>query len=482
MVLRRLVKDSAIYGGAEFFTKCVLFLTYPVIAAVLSPRAFGALELVVTTTTLLGVIMNCGLNNSTQRFYWDNDTKPEQRAILVSSGLATLVGLGVMAMGLSLLSIPAILPLVRRIDLPLTWVALVASLLLMGFGQWLQYVLDVLRLQFAPWRFMIVSMFFRVGAAIAVVIVAQLGWGIDGLLSVQAITALAVLPLALYFIRKDLTIRVDWTWSRELVRFGYPFIFMGLAYWVFGSMDRWMLASMSSVEEVGIYSVAYRFSTIVLFFSAAFGQAWSPVAIKIRTDDPAGYRQTYANVLVLLLYVMLLVGGGIALFSGELMYLIMPDDYVASAFPLVIMCFGVIIQAVQQVAAVGISIEKKTVLFARLAWVAAMVNFLLNFAMIPNYGAIGAAWATMISHAVLTGSYLYFTQRLHPLPIPWRNFLFLLVLGFVLAVSSLVYNTTSLSLLLASIKFILLLIIMIFGYYILPVKINIFRHAVASNF
>jgi len=484
MLIRRLAKDSVIYGGADFFSKLVLFFTFPVLAAALSPLAFGALELIVTSSTLLGLIMNCGINNATQRFYWDSETKIAQRPVVVSTGLAALFSFGILALALGLLLIPLIFPVVVESGIPVTWVALVGALFLMVFNQWLAFILDVTRLQFAPWRFMTVSMISRVGSAfVSVFAVVWMGWGIDGLLGAQALLALAVLPLALYFIRTDIAFRIDRKWMSELLRFGYPFIFMGLAYWLFGSMDRWMLATMSSVEEVGLYSVAFRFSTIVLFVSAAFAQAWSPVAIKIRTEDPLGYRQTYANVLVLLLYVMLLVGGGLALFSGELIYLIMPDDYADSAFPLVILSFGVIIQAVQQVAAIGISIEKKTALFARLAWFTAVINFLLNFAFIPNYGAIGAAWATMVSHMVLTGSYLYFTQRLHPLPIPWKKLLFLSALGLIVAFCALMCNTASVSLFRVSIKILLLLMIMVLGYFTLPFKnLLFFNHNVNSNF
>jgi O-antigen/teichoic acid export membrane protein len=441
------------------------------IAAALSPQAFGALELVVTTTSLLGLIMNCGLNNSAQRFYWDKDISSEQRSILVSSGLAALFGFGVLAMGVGLISIPAILPLVRRFDLPLTTVALVASLSLMVFNQWLQYILDVLRLQLAPWRFMAVSIIFRGGGAIAaVVVVAQLGWGIDGILSVQAITALCVLPLAFYFIRNDLTIRVDLTWLGELVRFGYPFIFMGLAYWVFGSMDRWMLASMSSVEEVGIYSVAFRFSSMVLFVSVAFGLAWSPLSIKIRADNPEGYRHAYASVLLILLYVMLVVGGSVALFSGELIYLLMPSEYEASALPLAILCFCVIFQATQQVTAIGISLEKKTFLFARLAWLAASINFFLNYYMIPVFGATGAACATLITHIFLTGSYLYFTQILHNLPISWKKFIVLLVAGVCLIFVSCFYSMSSLCVSVLMIKLFIIVMLVLCGLFILPFR------------
>ena len=82
MIFRRLAKDSVIYGGADFLTKLFSFFTFPIIAAVLSPKIFGTLELILTSTALLGLIMNCGLNNSVQRFYWDKNTTKTTNQLL----------------------------------------------------------------------------------------------------------------------------------------------------------------------------------------------------------------------------------------------------------------------------------------------------------------------------------------------------------------------------------------------------------------
>ena len=54
MVFRRLAKDSAIYGSADFLSKIISFFTFPLIAAALSPKAFGVLELIATAMALLG--------------------------------------------------------------------------------------------------------------------------------------------------------------------------------------------------------------------------------------------------------------------------------------------------------------------------------------------------------------------------------------------------------------------------------------------
>lgn len=472
MVFRHLAKDSGIYGGADFITKVLAFFAYPIIAAALSPMAFGTLELIFTVTALLGLVMNCGLNNAVQRFYWDKDTLVAQQPALVTSGFAAQVIFGLLVTFIGLLLVPFLLPWIEAEEWPLTWVALAAALFAMLLSQWSQYILDVIRLHFAPWRFFAIALVSRVGTMLfGLVAVVSLGLGIDGLLVAQVIVLTLVLPIALFLIRKDINFsKINMIWLKELVQFGYPFIFASLAYWLFGSMDRWMLASMHSVEEVGIYSVAFRFASIVLFVSTAFGQAWSPIAMKIRTDHPDSYRTIYGQVLLLLVFVTLIVGGALALFSGELISLIMPQEYLKSSLPLAILCFAIIFQSSLQVTALGISLEKKTYIFARLAWLAAVINFIGNYLLIPHFGASGAASATFISYIVLTVSYFYYTQKLHPIVVNWKSLFGIMLLGTLTLIISIIFVNTSLNFIVIYSKIFLIAACLVIGWMMLPIK------------
>jgi len=472
MVFRRLAKDSLIYGGADFFTKLLTFFAFPIIAVELSPKAFGALELIFSVTALLALLINCGLNNAVQRFYWDKDTAPKLRPVIVTSGFYAQATFGFIAVIIGLVIIPLALPWMPIDEWPLTWVALVAALFIMALSQLSQFSLDVIRLHLAPWRFFILALISRtVTMGLGLVAVVQLGLGIDGLLVAQLLVLILIAPLSLWMIRKDLqAASFDWTWLKELVRFGHPFIYVGLAYWLFGYMDRWMLASITNVEEVGIYSVAFRFASAVLFVSVAFGQAWSPVAMKVRVDHPEGYRTIYGRVLLVLIFAMLAVGGSVALFAGEIIILIMPIEYLPSAMPLAILCFGIVLQATQQVTAIGISLEKKTYLFARLAWVAAIINLIGNWLLIPDFGATGAAWATLISYCVLTICYLYYTQKLHPLIIDWQKVLSLIGFGFILLCLSVILMAKQLDSSLILVKIAILLVGLSFIWRFLQIR------------
>jgi O-antigen/teichoic acid export membrane protein len=115
-------------------------------------------------------------------------------------------------------------------------------------------------------------------------------------------------------------------------------------------------------------------------------------------------------------------------------------------------------------------LEKKTHLFAYLAWVAAIVNLVFNWILIPYFGAAGAAIATLISYALISSSYLYYTQKLHPIYVSWNKlFIFLLISAFF-ALISYVLMSQSFSFELVTLKIIVSLCFIVIGWFLLPIK------------
>lgn len=444
MLLSKLLRESAIYGGGDFCLKLIAFFTFPLLAGALSTAGFGFLELAMTIVALGGILVRCGLNNAVQRYYWDQSVQACDRPRLVSTGLIATLLFGGGGSIVAFFIAPWFFPVVAGSDASLSVLGALAIAVILSFTQWAQYVQDVLRLHFAPWRFLGFSFASRaLGSILAVVVVFQWAVGAEGVLIAQAAVLVAAFPVGLWLIRKDLIFQADAQWSKRLLSYGAPFIFTELAYWLFSSIDRWMLASMTGVDDVGLYSVAFRFSSLALFVATAFGMAWSPYAVKLRSDYPQHYRKIYAQILLILTIVMLSVAGSLALFSGEILNLFLAPEYADAAAPLAILCFTTVLQASQQVTAIGISLASRTKVFAYLVWAAAALNIALNWVLIPAMGVAGAAWATLLAYFFLSAGFLYFTQRYYPLPFAWGRLAWLVLLGgIVLATSLLVQRST----------------------------------------
>lgn len=472
MNFKSFAKDTLIYGASDLVTKLVAFFTFPIIASVLSAKEFGTLELVYTITMLAAMFANVGMNNAVSLYYWDSETQKTDRVSIISSGLFVLM---VTASATVLLAIVVIK--INPFSLadffePISKIGLALAFLVMATTQWNQYCMDVTRLNFAPWKFFGISISTRlISIFVGLVAILFLDLGIDGLLGGQALALVIVVPLAIYSVRDEVKLsQITGLWIKRLFKIGYPYIFASLAYWLFSSMDRWMIAAFSSVEETGIYSVAFRFSSIILFISMAFGQSWSPIAIKLKTDFPEQYRELYGKVLIFLLFVMTFVGAFVSLFAPEIILWLLPREYFPSTFSLVILSFAVVFQSTQQVTMIGISLEKRTMLFSRIAWIAAVINLTLNYFLIPVWGALGASIATAISFLSLTILYYYFTQKLHPIIVQKAPLLFLSAAIITFIATSFLLIDTKIDLKIILGKSGLLLVFVLVGIRVLHLK------------
>lgn len=470
MIFKIIARDSAIYGSADFITKFISFFSFPILAAYLSPRDFGILELILTLISIAVLILSFGLNNAVHRFYWDKKTNDYSRSSIVSTGFLCLLFGGILTVIFGLILLPFTISKVEQMAWPISYLGLFAALVMIASKPCSGYILDVTRVQFAPWRFMSFLLSTRVLAVSSALIAVVIGnLGLNGWLFANATVLTITIPFGLYLIKRDIKMNLcNFYWAKKLLSYGHPFVYAGLAYWLLGSMDRWMLASMTSLEEVGVYSVAFRFASVVMLFSAAFGQAWSPLAIKIRADYPNDYRNIYGQILLLLFFTMLFIGGGLALFAGESIFLFMPSNYLPSALPLIILCFAIVLKSTQQITAIGISLEKKTLLFAPIAWITAVVNFTGNYFLIPMYGASGAAIATLISFLTLTTSYFYFTQKIHPINVPWQSLLITVLLSIIVGFFSIFFLRFSIEIEIITYKILLLCFCCFIGWRLLP--------------
>lgn len=416
MSLRALGRDVAIYGTGEFVFKFIAFAVFPIYAHILSLEEFGTWALLTATGTLVGYLINMGVNQAVQRFYFDRGERSPDRSAIVSTGLAQLL-LSCILFALLGLFVTSVVG-----DMFDERYGIDRMLLLLALGivipdQLLQFCLDLLRMHFTPLKFLALAFAKNiVGTAAALWMVAVEHASLHGLFAGLLAGSLVALPLGLWLIRRDL----KWLWhgptARLLFAFGFPLTFTSIAHWIYTTMDRWMLAEMSNASELGLYSVAAKYATVLTFVIAAFAQAWIPTAMRTAADDPQ-HPALFGRVFALWFGLLAVIALGIALFAPEALMLLTPSDYWPAASILPMLAAGLVLFGTTQVTALGITLGNRTALTAWAAWLAAAANFGLNLLLIPRFGAVGSAAATFLSYALLTGFMLYWTQRLRPIPL-----------------------------------------------------------------
>lgn len=446
-----LVRDMGVYGASDFAFRLIAFAVFPLYARVFSVSEFGIIALLASASALLGMVANCGLNNAVQRFYWDPQTPKHEQRELVSTGALLLLASVIACVGVLLCALyPFRDALFSRYGIE--WNILVLALLTVIPDQLLQFGLDTTRLHFSPFRFALVSFLKNVlGVAVALYSILVLGSGIAGYFVGMLVGGLLALPVAFILIRRDIVFGFDRIAAEQLLRFGTPFIFAGIGYWAFNSIDRWMIAEMSSASEVGLFSMAGKVSAVLVFLSTAFGQAWSPLANKARRDG-VNYRALYGRVLTLWFFALTMVGSTLGMFAPELLRALVPQAYWEAAPVVAALAQAAALLGTTQVTAIGVSIERKSLLFVRAAWLSVAIGVGLNLLLIPSMGALGAGMATLAANAFLTCIYLYWSQQLHPMQLEWRKLAYTAFLAVVFVPMAVVITRIEPSITLAAVK------------------------------
>ncbi|MEI6455923.1 MAG: polysaccharide biosynthesis C-terminal domain-containing protein, partial [bacterium] len=163
-------------------------------------------------------------------------------------------------------------------------------------------------------------------------------------------------------------------------------------------LDILMLKKLSTLEEVGFYSVATQIAE----------QLWHiPIAIEAiilsrsaNTDEHIFVNKTVASIFRVSLLIGLLSGILIFFLAPYLIPLLFGKEYTGSVPMIQVILPGVLVLVGFRILNSRLTGIGKPQIALYTFVPALIINFLLNLYLIPAYGGIGAAWATNVSYAV----------------------------------------------------------------------------------
>ena len=153
---------------------------------------------------------------------------------------------------------------------------------------------EIFRLLYRPWPYILITLIQTVGSAILVLIlVIAAGKGIYGYFLGGLIASSFVAIFSWYLVREylDFSVLHKNLWPR-LLRFGMPLMPSGLAMYVMSTSDRWFIQYYHGGADLGIYAVGAKFALIMAIAIETFRKAWWPIAMDAMHshDGPETFR------------------------------------------------------------------------------------------------------------------------------------------------------------------------------------------------
>ena len=424
---RSLLGNTLIYGLGNYGIKIIGFLLIPLYTRYLTPNDYGVMALVSMYTQVMFIVMNLGQSFSLFRFYYDHDTDAARERVVAASMWIVFL------FALPLAAIPLLFsgPLAQLVlgDRSLWFLMMIGTgtvlckvLLRMPFS--LMRAGDEAR-RYAAWSFT------RNGltTGLAIALVAGFHLGATGVVLSQFLAELAMCILLTGVTFRMLRAGFHWPDIKAQLIYGLPLIPSGAAAFALDLVDRWFLKHYYSVSEVGVYSLGYRFGEILTFVVTAFQLSWPQFVFANRKSENAP--QLYAHMTTYYAALIFFLWLGLSVSAPELLRVMATPAYYGAAAVIPIVGLALALDGLTFMVNIGVLFTKKTILRTVSIVSAATVNIALNFILIPRYGMMGAAWATLIGFCVQLG--LTLTLSLREYSIPYRYGRLASVVGIAIA-------------------------------------------------
>jgi O-antigen/teichoic acid export membrane protein len=410
--LRALLGQSLVYGTADVFGRALNFLFLPVYLSLLTPADMGTLGLLFLFSSLAKIVVRLGLDAGFFRVHYDLEDAGQRRRLAGTALVFSVLVAGVF-MGLVALAAGPLTHFLLGRAAPRTWVLLAAADV--SVGALLFVPLNLLRIEDRARLFTGLSIFRHSANAVLKALLLVKGWGVSGPLWSDVLSTAALAAVLLPLLWRRARPALDGALLRAMLGFGLPKVPHGLMVQVQNLADRKILDLFVSRATVGIYQVGYSLAEAVKFPLSAFETAWGPFVYS-RLKQPDAPR-TLARVATHAFAAFVFVGLGVALFARELLVVMSPrhSEWRAAAVVVPVVVLAYLFHGLFLLTSIGIGIAKAARRYPLVTAVAALVNVAANFALIPRFGMLGAAWATVLSYAVMAGVGYGLARALYPI-------------------------------------------------------------------
>lgn len=207
-----------------------------------------------------------------------------------------------------------------------------------------------------------------------------------------------------FFYKKDggPKLRVSVDKAKEILRASYNFVLSGLMVSIYGYTNRIVLKQMIDETVVGYFSVATAVCSMWVFVLQAIIDSMTPTILRLYEENRPKFNKKLKQLFAVVFYLSFSVSVLFLLFGEIFIKILYGNDYLPAAGIIKILTWSTAFSYLGLSRDIWVFCNNKQRYLKYMYCVAAVINVLLNFLLIPVLGAKGAAVATLLTQ-ICTG-------------------------------------------------------------------------------
>jgi O-antigen/teichoic acid export membrane protein len=203
--------------------------------------------------------------------------------------------------------------------------------------------------------------------------------------------------------------------AKTLLSDSWPLLLSGMAIMIYMKIDQIMLGQMLGDDAVGIYSAAVRVSEVWYFIPMMILASVFPSVLEAKKHDQTHYIQRLQLLYNLMVWLSVAIAIPMTFLSTPIIIALFGQAYAQSGQVLAIHIWASVFVFLGVASSQWFIAENRQILSFQRTALGAVINIGLNFVLIPKFGVVGAAYATVFSQAYVCLLFDLFQKETRPM-------------------------------------------------------------------
>ena len=390
---KQLIKNTIIVAIGQICTKFISFFLLPLYTAYLSTDEFGIVDLFNTYIFLIIPILFFQVDQAVFRFLIENRKNDEKKSEIISSSFWSIAFQIIIYMSVFFF-------VSRFIKNEYKVFLILNTIITMLSG----YYLQISRGLGDNITYSIGSLIAGAGTVILnVFLVAVVTYGTTGMLLATFISNLMCIGYVFIKLRIYNYIKIKNFKKKmiiELWKYSFPLIPNQLSWWAVNASDRTIVSFFISIGATGTYAVASKVPGIINTIFNIFNLTWTESAALHIQDKDSGefFSKIFNSTMKLFICLCFIIIASMPLVFN---FLITGDDYYSAYYQIPILIISTIFSImVSLIGSIYVAL-KETKKIAKTSIYSAIINIVVNIALIKYIGLYAASISTLIAFLIM---------------------------------------------------------------------------------
>ena len=442
--LKSLAKDTAIYGFSSIIGRFLNYLLVPLYTAVIPAASggYGVVSNVYAYTALILVLLTFGMETGFFRFANKSGEDPRK---VYANALLFVGGLSLLFVAICMTFLHPLSALMEYPDHP-DYVGMMVLVVALDSFQCIPFA--YLRYKKRPLKFAGIKMFSIIGNILLNLfflllcpwlhehVPASISWFYrpDYLVGYIFVSNLIMSALQMFFFLPELrglNYRIDFRLLGRMVHYSFPILVFGLVGILNQTVDKMIYPFLfddrqEGLVQLGIYSATSKVALVMAMFTQAFRYAYEPFVFG--KDREGDNRQMYAAAMKYFFIFSLVAFLAVMCYMDLLRYMV-ARDYWEGLNVVAIVMLAEILKGIYFNLSFWYKLTDETQWGAYFSLIGCAVILLLNVWLVPMYGYVASAWASVAGYGVITLLSYFIGQKKYPVHYPLRRMAGYLILA-----------------------------------------------------